>query len=154
MTAEGIEIRPAAAADADAALAAYEWLFAPPGTPPPGWDPAAGRERLLETVADPQADLLLALEGSAIVGICSVYLDLRSIRYGDRCWLEDLAVDPESRSAGIGAALLAAAKDWARERGASHLELDSGEDRHDAHRFYERERPAWRSKQFSWLLDE
>ena len=28
---------------------------------------------------------------------------------------------------------------WARERGATHLELDSAEARLDAHRFYERE---------------
>ena len=45
----------------------------------------------------------------------------------------------------MGKALLDAAKDWARERGATHLELDSGEARTDAHRFYEREGPSWRS---------
>ena len=45
-----------------------------------------------------------------------------------------------------------AAKEWARERGATHLELDSGDARTDAHRFYERERPSWTSRQFSWEL--
>ena len=59
---------------------------------------------------------------------------------------------PDRRSAGHGRALLDAAKDWARERGATHLELDSGEARTDAHRFYERERPAYRSVQFGWEL--
>ena len=40
---------------------------------------------------------------------------------------------------GVGRALLAAASDWARERGCTHLALSSGPGRKDAHRFYERE---------------
>ena len=76
-------------------------------------------------------------------GLCCVFLDIASVRFGQRAWVEDLAVDPERRSEGIGKALLDAAKEWARERGASHLELDSGVDRADAHRFYEREGPSW-----------
>jgi GNAT superfamily N-acetyltransferase len=66
--------------------------------------------------------------------------------------VEDLAVDPGRRSQGLGKGLLDAAKDWARERGASHLELDSALTRPDAHRFYERERPAWQSMSFGWVL--
>jgi GNAT superfamily N-acetyltransferase len=74
------------------------------------------------------------------------------VRFGYRAWLEDLAVSPDRRSEGIGKALLDAAKAWAKERGATHLELDSGDARHDAHRFYERESPAWTSRQFAWEL--
>ena len=48
--------------------------------------------------------------------------------------------------------LLDAAREWARERGATHLELDSGEARTEAHRFYERERPSWRSVSYAWEL--
>lgn len=66
--------------------------------------------------------------------------------------MEDLAVHPEHRSEGIGKALLDGARDWARGRGASHLELDSGDARTDAHRFYEREQPAWRSRAFGYVL--
>ena len=40
----------------------------------------------------------------------------------------------------------------ARERGATHLELDSAEARTDAHRFYEREGAAHRSISFGWDL--
>jgi GNAT superfamily N-acetyltransferase len=61
-------------------------------------------------------------------------------------------VDPGHRSAGHGKALLDAAKEWARSHGATHLELDSGEARADAHRFYERERPSYRSVCFGWEL--
>jgi GNAT superfamily N-acetyltransferase len=78
---------------------------------------------------------------------------MESVRYGPRVWVEDLAVDPAQRSAGIGKRLLDEAKRWARGRGAAHLELDSADTRKDAHRFYERERPSWRSVCFGWDLD-
>jgi GNAT superfamily N-acetyltransferase len=152
---EGIEIRAAEPADAERLLEMYEWLFAPPGGPPPGWQPQAARGRLLETIDSADAVVLLASASEvAAAGFCSAYIDLRSVRFGTRCWVEDLAVDPGCRSRGVGAALLAAARGWARERGATHLELDSGEARTDAHRFYEREGPAWRSLQFTWWLAE
>ena len=56
------------------------------------------------------------------------------------------------RSQGIGKRLSTAAKDWARERGATHLELDSALTRTDAHRFYEREGPSGRSYSYDWEL--
>lgn len=37
-------------------------------------------------------------------------------------------------------------------RAASHLELDSGLGRHDAHLSYERSAPSWRSLCFGWEL--
>lgn len=147
-----VEIREAGSGDAEAALPLYEWLFAAPGTAPPDWDAAAGLERLRETIASPQSDLLLAADGEEPVGFCTVYLDLNSVRYGLRCWVEDLAVAPGRRSEGIGAALLAGARDWARRHRATHLELDSGTARSDAHRFYEREQPSWTGMQYSWWL--
>ena len=145
-------VREADAGDAEQVLAAYEWLFAAPGSTPPGWDPATALVRLRETFDSDSATVLVALDGERVVGICSAYIDLRSVRYGDRCWVEDLAVDPGHRSRGIGAALLGGARRWGAERGATHLELDSGEARVDAHRFYESQRPTWRSNQYSWLL--
>jgi GNAT superfamily N-acetyltransferase len=145
-------IRPARAADTDALVAGYEWLFAPPGSQPPQWDPAAAAERLGRAMAADDAEVFVADDGGAIVGLCTVYLDLESVRFGHRAWVEDLAVDDAQRSRGHGKALLDAAKDWARARGASHLELDSGEARADAHRFYDREHPSWRSVCFGWEL--
>ena len=89
---------------------------------------------------------------AALVGICTAYQDLHSVRYGYRVWVEDLAVDPERRSQGVGKALMDAARDWARERGATHLELDSALARTDAHRFYEREGADYKSFSFGWEL--
>jgi GNAT superfamily N-acetyltransferase len=147
-----IDVRPALPAEVERVLGMYEWLFAPPGSLPPGWDPERARTALAEAIEGERSEVLVAEHRSELLGFATAYLDLNSVRYGLRCWVEDLAVSPSHRSRGVGRALLEAAKAWARERGATHLELDSGEARTDAHRFYERELPAWRGKQYSWLL--
>jgi GNAT superfamily N-acetyltransferase len=96
--------------------------------------------------------VLVAERDDRLVGVCTAYLDLDSVRFGLRCWVEDLAVRRDSRSAGVGAALLAEARRWAKRAGATHLELDTAESRTDARRFYERERPSWRSISYAWRL--
>jgi GNAT superfamily N-acetyltransferase len=131
----------------------YEWLFAPPGIVPPSWDERRAAVALRQAIESHDCVVLVAEDASGeLVGFCTGYQDMHSVRFGYRAWVEDLAVHPERRSAGVGKALLDAAKDWARERGATHLELDSAETRTDAHRFYERERPSWRSVCFAWEL--
>lgn len=146
-------IRAARPGEEETLLALYEWLFAPPGSVPPGWDPERATAALQEAIAFEQAAVLVAEQGGRPVGLCTAYLDLNSVRFGRRCWVEDLAVAPEHRSRGIGAALLQAAGRWAAGRGASHLELDTGEARTDARRFYERLGPAWRSISYGFLLE-
>jgi GNAT superfamily N-acetyltransferase len=146
------DVREAREEEVERVLGMYEWLFAPPGSLPPRWDPEQAREALAEALAGERSTVLVAEHRGELLGFATAYLELNSVRFGLRCWVEDLAVSPEHRSQGIGKALLDAAKEWARERGATHLELDSGEARADAHRFYEREQPAWKSLQFSWTL--
>ena len=146
------EVRAATLEDVDAVLFMYEWLFAPPGSRPALWDPVRASAAIRHAVSSDAAVVLLAATGDELVGFCTAYDELESVRFGRRVWVEDLAVDPERRSLGTGKRLLDAAKDWARARGASHLELDSAETRADAHRFYEREQPSWRSVCFGWEL--
>jgi GNAT superfamily N-acetyltransferase len=54
-------------------------------------------------------------------------------------YIDDLVTLPEARSTGYGAALV----DWllqlAKDEGCQEVHLDSGVERKDAHRFYERE---------------
>jgi len=147
-----MEVRPARVAEAERLVDAYEWLFTPPGSRPPSWDPERAEERLRDAVASADAEVLVADEAGELVGICTVYRDILSVRFGRRAWVEDLAVHPDRRSLGVGKALLDAAKAWAHARGASHLELDSATTRADAHRFYEREGPTWQSVCFGWEL--
>lgn len=145
-------VRDARAYEAEAVAGCYEWLFDPPGTRPPQWDESIAAARLRDAVESDRSAVLVADADSQIIGVCTVYLDIVSVRFGQRCWIEDLAVDPEWRSRGAGAKLMDAAEQWARDRGASHLELDSAESRERAHRFYERRRPAWTSRCFGWTL--
>ena len=146
-------VRAARHAEIPELLAAFEWLFAPPGARPALYDPERARVTLAWTIDAEEATVLVAEAGDgALSGLVTVALGPRSVRYGLRAWVEDLAVDPARRSTGVGKALLDAAKGWGREHGATHLELDSGDARADAHRFYEREQPGWTSRQFAWAL--
>jgi GNAT superfamily N-acetyltransferase len=148
----GLTIREAQPGEAGEVLAMYEWLFAPPGSRPTRWDPDGARTRLTEAIGAPDAQVLVAEDRGALIAFCTAYLELNSVRFGQRCWVEDFAVDPERRSQGVGAALLRALTEWARSAGASHLELDSGLGRVDAHRFYEREGGTRQSYTFGWEL--
>jgi GNAT superfamily N-acetyltransferase len=130
----------------------YEWLLAPPGVRPPHWTHERAVASIGRILASESATVLVARFEDELVGFCTAYDDIESIRFGRRVWVEDLAVDPGRRSLGIGKRLLDEAKQWARARGAKRLALESGEARTDAHRFYERERPSYRSIAFGWEL--
>jgi GNAT superfamily N-acetyltransferase len=134
-----LTIRPATAADEAAVLVLLQELFEAPGVPPPDYTSERGAAGFRVAVEARDADVLLAVDGGRLVGLASVYADILSIRYGQRCWLQDLVVTAGYRSRGVGRALLDAATDWAREHGCTHLELSSGAGRGDAHRFYRRE---------------
>jgi GNAT superfamily N-acetyltransferase len=145
-------IREATEDDVEQVISGYDWLFEPPGSEVPGWDERHAAAALRRALGSERATMLVADDAGVIVGICSVYLDIESVRFGQRAWVEDLAVHPDYRSQGIGKLLLDAAKEWGRARGATHLELDSSPARTDAHRFYDREDPSWKSTSFGWLL--
>jgi GNAT superfamily N-acetyltransferase len=145
-------VRAAALTDIDRITPMYEWLFAPPGSRPPSWALDRAADALANAISSDGSIVLLAEAEGEFVGFCTAYDDIESVRFGRRVWVEDLAVHPERRSLGIGKDLLGAAMRWARDRGATHLELDSAESRHDAHRFYEREGAGYRSVCFGWEL--
>jgi len=146
------EIREALPGEVERVLGMYEWLFTPPGSVPPRWDADHARAAIAQAIEGADSAVLVAEHRGELLGLCTAYLDMNSVRFGPRCWVEDLAVNPDHRSRGVGRDLLDAVKEWARVRGASHLELDSSESRADAHRFYEREGPSRRSVCFSWEL--
>ena len=53
--------------------------------------------------------------------------------------INGLVVDSECRGAGVGRLLLQHAEQWAREEGVGIVRVWSSDQRHRAHRFYERE---------------
>lgn len=83
--------------------------------------------------------LFVAAEGDEVAGVFQITL-IPSIaaRGGARARVEGVQVRADRRSAGIGAAMMAHAEAWARERGAAIVELGSNKVRADAHRFYRR----------------
>jgi GNAT superfamily N-acetyltransferase len=148
-----VVIRAAREDEADAVLAMYAWLFEAPGYTPRWWDEKRARDALTEAILAESSTILVAESSTGdLVGVASAYLDLNSVRFGMRCWVEDLAVDPSRRSVGVGQAPLEAAKAWARERDATHIELDTGLARKDAQRFYDRQRPIAKGYSYSWAL--
>lgn len=66
-----------------------------------------------------------------------------------KLYVDDLATAADHRSQGHGAVLLAALNERGRDLGCRLIELDSGVQRHDAHRFYLRERMAISAHHFS-----
>jgi GNAT superfamily N-acetyltransferase len=70
-----------------------------------------------------------------------------------RLYVDDLVTTATNRSTGVGRALLADLEGRARAAGCTLLDLDSGVHRHDAHRFYLRERMAISAHHFTKQLD-
>jgi GNAT superfamily N-acetyltransferase len=148
-----VTVRRAHDDDLDAVLGLVEHLFTPPASRPAGYDSDAARERARWWLASDDRRLLLAHDsGGAAVGYCAVAVDIESIRFGRRAWVEDLVVHADARSEGHGGALLTVAREFARERGCTHLELDTATARTDAQRFYAREGGAQSSLVYGWLV--
>ncbi len=62
-----------------------------------------------------------------------------NLAWGRFLYVDDLVTHPAHRSKGYGAGLLLWLKEHAEKEGCSQLHLDSGVQRKEAHRFYERE---------------
>jgi GNAT superfamily N-acetyltransferase len=75
------------------------------------------------------------------------------LAWGRHLYVDDLVTDAAQRSAGAGAAMLAWLGEYARDAGCETLHLDSGMQRPDAHRFYDREGMARTSLHFTMALD-
>jgi GNAT superfamily N-acetyltransferase len=79
---------------------------------------------------------LCCLRDSGIVVAAAGYRLLEFLAWGTVLYVDDLVTIPEKRGSGYGGALV----DWlisqAREQGCDELHLDSGYQRHTAHRLY------------------
>ena len=100
--------------------------------------PVPNADRMRRLLDDPDVVLLIARDGDRIVGTTTV------IVYTTPFWikarLDEVVVDASDRGKGVGEALVKAALDVGRERGAQIAELQSGRGpaREAAHRLYER----------------
>lgn len=100
--------------------------------------PVPDMARLERLLADPAVTLLVAIEGDELVGTTTV------IVYTTPFWikarLDEVVVDAGARGKGVGEALIRAALELGRQKGAQVAELQSGRgpNRVAAHRLYER----------------
>jgi GNAT superfamily N-acetyltransferase len=135
-------IRRAGTGDLDALVPLLGALFAIEAD----FRPDAERQRrgLALMLADPlRRVVLLAERGTTVVGMVTAQLVVSTAEGGSSALVEDMVVEAAERRRGVGRLLLAAAEDWARERGASRLQLLADRENAPALRFYER--MGWRA---------
>ena len=95
-----------------------------------------GLDHLKAMVADPAVTLLVARDGSEIVGTAAVVVYVTPIWVKAR--IEDVVVDQAARGRGVGEALVKGCIEVARNRGAGIVELQSARSREEANRLYPR----------------
>jgi GNAT superfamily N-acetyltransferase len=95
---------------------------------------------------------LAALDDGGCLGVAGWRL-IATVAMGRKLYVDDLVTTSTRRSTGVGRALLAELETRARKAGCSVMDLDSGVQRFDAHRFYLRERMHISSHHFSKPLD-
>jgi GNAT superfamily N-acetyltransferase len=97
--------------------------------------------------------LVYIAEGDTVVAAAG-YRILTTLFMGKNLYVDDLVTSAASRSKGFGKALIDWLRVLARESGCTHLHLDSGTQRHRAHRFYLRQGMDIASFHFSEKLDK
>jgi GNAT superfamily N-acetyltransferase len=84
--------------------------------------------------------ILSFLEEKNIVKAIAGFRISDCLSWGKFMYIHDLVTDADSRSKGYGNTLFDWLIDYAKKEGCKELHLDSGVNRHDAHRFYLRKR--------------
>jgi ribosomal protein S18 acetylase RimI-like enzyme len=103
------------------------------GDPSPGPQALARRiKKLLDA-----GDTVVLVAGDGPDGLAVLRFRLSIWTEGLECYLAELYVTPQRRGHGLGKALMNAALELARERGADYMDLNTGEKDVAARRLYE-----------------
>jgi predicted N-acetyltransferase YhbS len=124
-----VRIRSAQSRDAEAVADLLTQLGYPAGE-------SEASERIAIWETTPHAEILVAELDGAVVGVTSVSAFPHLARPGRRARLASLAVDAAHRRRGIGAALVRAAEQLAREWDCDEMEITARRTRPDAPAFY------------------
>lgn len=120
----GIVIRAMADGEAEAVIALWNAV----GISRPWNDPV---KDIAFARRNPHATVLVAAASGIIAATAMVGED------GHRGWVYYVAVDREHQRTGLGAAIMAAAEAWLRDRGIWKMQLLVREDNHAVKQFYE-----------------
>jgi GNAT superfamily N-acetyltransferase len=129
-----LRIRQAVLADIDALAVlfdGYRQFYEQPGDIP------AAKKFLLERMNHGESVLFIAHDGEEPVGFTQLYPSFSSVSIGRIFILNDLFVSASGRRKGVGAGLLAAAGNFAREMGALRLALSTAHSNTRAQALYE-----------------
>ena len=97
-----------------------------------------GLELLLSEAGDRHCALVAEVNGR-VVGMCTAQLLVSTSEGAHKALIEDVVVTHEFRGHGIGAQLMHAMEGWAREHGATRLDLLADRTNTSAVAFYERD---------------
>lgn len=115
----------------------------------------AFRPYLVRLLDDPDTDFLVAEYESRAAGYVQIRYRLSAWQLGVQAELEDVFVTSAARGGGVGRALLAAALDRVRERGATSVGLQTNERNEAAQALYTSfgfvaARPRWEGGRQIW----
>lgn len=97
-------------------------------------------------------ELLCVVSGSDVIGFCAYAIVNNFWQEGYISYIYAMVVDEAYRGNGYGTRLIQEAIDRSRQRGLKRLELDSGFQREQAHKFYEKLGFEKRAYLFSYIL--
>jgi GNAT superfamily N-acetyltransferase len=100
----------------------------------------------------PQGLRFTAVDADGVIVAVAGWRLVACTTAGRRLYIDDLVTDGATRSAGHGHLLVAELEQRARDAGCTVLDLDSGVQRGDAHRFYFRERMTITAYHFTTTL--
>jgi GNAT superfamily N-acetyltransferase len=94
------------------------------------------RRRFGGISSDPSYETFVVESCKEVVGMVGIRLERTYEADGSSARLMALVVSSEHRGRGAGRALISAAEEWARQRGAESIVLSTHKRRSGAHRFY------------------
>lgn len=87
------------------------------------FDAAKTGRALLQLIDDNRACVLVAREDNKVIGMCTAQLVISTAEGAYSAWVEDVVIDSQQRSKGVGKQLLNALGAWAKGQGATRLQL-------------------------------
>ena len=92
----------------------------------------------MQAVFGSGGEMCVMVQAEEVIGL-AVFCYFENTHAGRKFYVDDLVTDQARRSSGVGHALLVFLEKLARSRGCNGIELDSGTQRTQAHKFYFRE---------------